>query len=134
VERRVQRLVRDLASAGLLASAQDCSDGGLAVALAECCLASGLGFAGRPAALEELARAASGRLDAALFGEGQSRVVISCRDADAADVAAMARAAGVRLWELGLVAEGAVTWGSALSATLEEVREAWAHGLDRALN
>ncbi|MGZ3602683.1 MAG: phosphoribosylformylglycinamidine synthase subunit PurL, partial [Ktedonobacterales bacterium] len=43
-ERAVQRLTLDAIAAGLIRSAHDCSDGGLAVALAECCIWSGLGF------------------------------------------------------------------------------------------
>jgi phosphoribosylformylglycinamidine synthase len=133
MERRVQRLVRDLADAGLLSSAQDCAEGGLAVALAESCLAGDLGFVGRTDALDALVSQADCRLDAALFGEGQSRVVVSCREADAAEVTAMARAANVPLGCLGAVGGAEITWGSVLAVSLGQVREVWAHGLDRAL-
>src|SRR6185437_6933651 len=46
LEGRVQRLTLDLHHDGLLRSAHDCSDGGLAVALAECCIWSDLGLDG----------------------------------------------------------------------------------------
>ena len=39
-ESAVQNVCIEAAEAGLLASAHDCSDGGLAVALAECCFSS----------------------------------------------------------------------------------------------
>ena len=44
LERGVQTLVRTAINRGLLASAHDSSDGGVAVALAECSIASGLGW------------------------------------------------------------------------------------------
>ena len=69
LEARVQRLCRRAIREGLLESAHDCADGGLAVALAESCIAGGTGFRG--------AAEVSGRWDAALFGETQSRIVVS---------------------------------------------------------
>ena len=59
---------------GWVKSAHDCSEGGLAVALAECCMSSGDAMIGAEVDLTGY----TGRLDAALFGETQSRVVISC--------------------------------------------------------
>ncbi|MCA9854242.1 MAG: phosphoribosylformylglycinamidine synthase subunit PurL, partial [Dehalococcoidia bacterium] len=59
-ESRLQRLVLAAHSEGLLLSAHDCSDGGLAVALVESALAGECGFHGDISI--------DGRLDAALFG------------------------------------------------------------------
>lgn len=72
LEARVQALVRAGAASGLLASAHDCSDGGLAVALAESCLAVGLG-----AQIDLSAGAA--RPERLLFAEGGARIVISVK-------------------------------------------------------
>jgi len=69
LEKRLQQLVLRAHAEGLLLSAHDCAEGGLAVALAESCILGGCGFEG-PAELP-------GRLDAALFGEAQSRVVVA---------------------------------------------------------
>ena len=132
LERAVQKLARDLAAERLVASANDCSEGGLAVALAESCLAGGRGFVGSDAALAALVDDAEGRIDAALFGEGQSRILVSCAVEDVADVSAMARAVNVPLLQLGRVGEDDFWWGAGISAPLEQLREVWAHGLDRA--
>jgi phosphoribosylformylglycinamidine synthase len=70
LERRVQRVCLRAARAGLLSAAHDCADGGLAVALAECCIAGGVGLDASDARL-------GGRTDAALFGEAQSRIVVA---------------------------------------------------------
>ena len=59
-----------LAAAGLVRSAHDLSDGGLAVAAAECCMAAGLG-----AHLE--IPASTARLDRLLFAEGGARILVS---------------------------------------------------------
>ncbi len=70
LERSVQAFLREAIAAGLVASAHDLSDGGLAVAAAESCLAAGLG-----ARLQ--LPAAAGRPDRLLFAEGGARVLVS---------------------------------------------------------
>ncbi len=70
LERSVQAFLRQAISQGLVASAHDLSDGGLAVAAAECCMASGLG-----AHLE--LPAGDGRLDHLLFAEGGARILVT---------------------------------------------------------
>ena len=70
LEARVQAFLRQAISNNLIASAHDLSDGGLAVAAAEGCLASGLGA--------ELDLPAGGeRLDRLLFAEGGGRILVS---------------------------------------------------------
>ena len=70
LERRVQSLLRQAIAAGLVSSAHDLSDGGLAVAAAEACIASGLGA--------RLELPASGlRPDRLLFAEGGARVLVA---------------------------------------------------------
>ena len=64
----VQNAVRDLIRQGLVRSAHDCSEGGLAVNLAESCLSGNLG------AKTEIP---GPRADVALFNESQSRIVIT---------------------------------------------------------
>src|SRR5207249_1501878 len=71
LERKVQAAVRAVVSAGLVTAAHDCSEGGLAVALAEGCV-SGREPVGCEAALD-----AAGRADQVLFGEGPSRAVVT---------------------------------------------------------
>ena len=72
LERAVQALLRQAIAEGLLASSHDSSDGGMAVALAESCMASGLGV---DLSLAEPLQ----RLDRALFGEGGARIVVSVK-------------------------------------------------------
>ncbi|HYX90459.1 MAG TPA: phosphoribosylformylglycinamidine synthase subunit PurL [Myxococcaceae bacterium] len=72
-ELALQRLVRELIRDGRLSSAHDCSEGGLAVALAECCIADPERRLGARVHLEMGGLAPH----AFLFGEDASRVVIS---------------------------------------------------------
>jgi len=71
LERDVQSACRAAIEAGLVASAHDCAEGGVAVALAEACI-SGSGAVGAEVELTSL-----GRPDLTLFGEGPSRIVVS---------------------------------------------------------
>ena len=67
---KVQSFLRDSILQGYLSSAHDISDGGLSVALSECCISSGLGANCQlPISLV--------RLDRLLFGEGGARVIVS---------------------------------------------------------
>ena len=83
LEVKVQSVVRDLIREGLVKSAHDCSEGGLAVALAECCFNPG-GLLGADVNLESCGGSRAGcagdttaSTEAALFNEAQSRIVIS---------------------------------------------------------
>ena len=72
LEHAVQSLLRQAIGQGLIASAHDSSDGGLAVAVAECCIASGLGVALDLSSFR-------GSVQRLLFGEGGARVVVSVK-------------------------------------------------------
>ncbi len=68
-EMKLQQVISSVISQGLVSSAHDVSLGGLFVALVECALPGGLGF--------DVTSPAEIRGDAFLFGESQSRVVVS---------------------------------------------------------
>ncbi|BAB75351.1 phosphoribosylformylglycinamidine synthase subunit PurL [Anabaena sp. FACHB-709] len=73
LERRVQKVCREGIHAGSVRSAHDCAEGGLAVALAESCLAGNLG-----AEIHlEVSPTQLQRLDEVLFGEGGARILVS---------------------------------------------------------
>jgi phosphoribosylformylglycinamidine synthase len=84
-EKAVQETVRRAIREGLLSSAHDCSDGGLAVALAECCMMADPPADGSaPAWLGAAVRIPFPvRKDFVLFGEDASRIVVSLPNANA---------------------------------------------------
>ncbi len=77
-EKRVQQACLKLIKSGIVKSAHDCSEGGLAVALAECCVTSGNNL--RLGAEIEIQN--NLRKDALLFGETQSRIILSLEEKD----------------------------------------------------
>jgi len=97
-----QTLLR-LIQNGLVKSAHDCSDGGLAIALAESCIschhARGLNIL--VGASVDLTNCPVTRLDAMLFGETQSRVIMSCDTKNSPKVLEICRNAGVPAYEIG---------------------------------
>ena len=97
LEKRTQDLLLETIEAGLVRSAHDVSEGGLAVALAECAFHGGRKL-GCDVALD-----ASLRADALLFGESQSRVVVTCRKAAAAKLLELAARRGVPAKAVGSV-------------------------------
>ncbi|HXW04095.1 MAG TPA: phosphoribosylformylglycinamidine synthase subunit PurL [Vicinamibacterales bacterium] len=93
-ERALLDLLARGAAAGLIRSAHDCSDGGVAVALSECAFdTAGLGF--------EVELPESGDAVATLFGESASRAVVSVRTEDRTALLSLAREAGVPVRSIG---------------------------------
>jgi phosphoribosylformylglycinamidine synthase len=107
-EARLQALVLELARARRLASAHDVSDGGLAVTLAESCVADGTVIGAR---VDLPAERSPVEALAALFGEGPSRIVVTVRPDAIADLLGRAANAGVPATRLG------TTGGTTLSVT-----------------
>ncbi|NOY53256.1 MAG: phosphoribosylformylglycinamidine synthase subunit PurL [Deltaproteobacteria bacterium] len=97
-ERTVQETVLKACEAGLLRSAHDCSEGGLAVALAECCLTGSGPHIGARVSLDDDLRP-----DVLLFGESQSRIVVSIEDKYLDTFKEIANRIGAPVTFLGLV-------------------------------
>ena len=121
----VQRLVRELIAGRLLSSAHDCSDGGLATALAESAFAGQRGVQAPDLPI-------TGRLDETLFGEAQSRIVVSYPPLAAAAVAAAAATLSVPLTAVGVVGGDRLHIGP-IDVSLARAEQVWSQGLERAL-
>ncbi|MBI4279156.1 MAG: phosphoribosylformylglycinamidine synthase subunit PurL [Armatimonadetes bacterium] len=91
---RLLRCMREAISGGLVSAAHDCSDGGVAVALAECCIAGGVGAR---ATLPDGAVGAA----RAMFGEGPSRIIVAVAPEHVTALLALAAARGVPATSLG---------------------------------
>jgi phosphoribosylformylglycinamidine synthase len=142
-EAALQGFIREAIARGLVASAQDVSGGGLAVALAEGAIWGDRG------AMLRVPIAHSPAVD--LFGEAPSRIVVSCRPRYAAALELLARQHGLPVERLGnvggdrLVIEPTVAGatgaaeerGGRVADTLDvpvtDLRHTWEHGLARAL-
>ena len=102
----VQNAVRDLIREGLIQSAHDCSEGGLAVALAECCF-NPKGSLGAEVTLGQLSNSPNkgDKLETfvSLFGEAQSRILISVAPENADKLMVILRERNVPHLQLGTV-------------------------------
>ncbi|MFZ1074650.1 MAG: phosphoribosylformylglycinamidine synthase subunit PurL [Verrucomicrobiia bacterium] len=119
-----------LIQSGLVKSAHDCSEGGLAVSLAESCI-SQLVARETPRLIGaniDLTAIKDIRLDALLFGETQSRIVITCKRLDAVKVVERAKLMGVPAVEIGKVGGDKLTIKTAsgeFSNPVTELHDAW---------
>jgi len=144
-EKELHLALRALICSGVVKSAHDCSEGGLAVALAECCLSQQLARATPRliGARVDLASAlgagpadGSCRLDALLFGESQGRVLISVAAIHAAKVLAQAKILEIPAALLGTVGGTTLTIqapGASLNWDIAELRDLWWHSLAKAM-
>jgi len=133
LEAAVQRCCLGAIRACLVRSAHDCSDGGLAVALAESCMAGGLGLECEAGALERLLQRDGCRVDAILFGESQSRIVLSLDESHLHALERLAGEAGVPLAVLGTVGGERFRLGGWIDMPVSEMRDAWSDALGRML-
>jgi phosphoribosylformylglycinamidine synthase len=110
-----------MADGKILQSAHDCSDGGLAVALAECCM-TGLThegvFQGVKATLP-----GKGRMDARLFGEAQSRAIVSCNPSAAGQVETLAKKFGIPCEKLGQVGGDVMILGNEINVPVAKLAD-----------
>jgi phosphoribosylformylglycinamidine synthase II len=125
---RLHGLVAALVGERAVGGVHDCSDGGLAVALAEMAIAGGCGF--RVAAEGSLADLLPA---AACFSESASRVVVAVDAARADEVLGRASAAGVAASVIGVAGGDRLVWAGAFDVGLDEAETAWRDALPAAL-
>jgi phosphoribosylformylglycinamidine synthase II len=129
LERRVQGAVQAAVVAGLVLSAHDCAEGGLAVSLAEACVTGPEAVGCQVRLMDE------GRADLALFGEGPSRIVVSVRAEHALEFEALMAESAIPWRWLGTtggdrlrIRRGATT---VIDADLRGLEHAWRRGFER---
>lgn len=138
-EKRLHDVLRHLiANVSGIKSAHDCSEGGLLVALAECCISHHVARE-TPRLLGanvDLSGLTSARLDALLFGETQSRIIISVSAKDWQKVSKGAEALGLHVTELGKVGGPTLTVKvdqRQFQWPLEQLHDLWWNSIARAM-
>jgi phosphoribosylformylglycinamidine synthase len=130
IERRVQGAVQAAVGADLVTAAHDVSDGGLAIALAECCVTGRAGKVGC-----DVVVAATGRVDETLFGEGPSRVLVSVEPARAREFEALMAESAIPWRWLGATGGERLRIGvggrTVVDADLGRIEDAWRNGFER---
>jgi phosphoribosylformylglycinamidine synthase len=127
-EKAVQAAAIALVQQGLCDTAHDCAEGGLAVALAEMCLAGGRGA--------EVVLESELRADALLFGEAASRIMVAVSPERLGEVVSHLSAVGVPYHRLGEVGGEALTIRyptGGIHVSLAAMREAYESPLEDAL-
>jgi phosphoribosylformylglycinamidine synthase subunit PurL len=155
-EKELHLALRALIHSGVVKSAHDCSEGGLAVALAECSISQQIAretprligaqvdltamvavpddAAGKSAAASQGATVS--RLDALLFGETQGRIIITVAAINAVKVLAQAKILGITATRIGAVGGGTLqikTPGTTLSSDVAELHDLWWNAIARAM-
>src|SRR5262249_32957520 len=134
-EHALQGLLVTLARERLIRSAHDCSDGGLAVTVAECCFDTN--GVGAELSIASVPVASSVALNeaAALFGESASRVVLSVGTEDVTQVLERAAAARVPARVVGQTGGNrlriAVDGRMAVEVSVDDIERIWSSALER---
>jgi phosphoribosylformylglycinamidine synthase len=133
-ERALQELIVSLASEALIRSAHDCSDGGLAVAIAECCFDThGMGAEISIAGVR-VANDARINEAAALYGESASRVVLSAAADAVTGILERAAASGVPAQVIGQTGGNrlriAIDGHLAIDMAVEEAEQLWSSAIE----
>ncbi len=132
-EKAVQEGVLSLIRTGLVKSAHDCSEGGLAAAIAESCISDKEHLHG---ATVDLSFGGGLRLDQVLFNESQSRIVLSVSANNATAVKSLLEWRGIPVHRLGTVGgkdlkisvgDSTLIWSAA------ELHDAWYGSISRAM-
>jgi len=123
-EVRIQRLCQKAINLGIINSAHDCADGGLGIALAESCILGNIGFLANfecPA-----------RWDAALFGEAQSRIILSLSAHKFPEFKGLAKTHETQFCYLGKVKGTRLVIPNSVDIPVQELNQAWSGKLGHA--
>jgi phosphoribosylformylglycinamidine synthase len=117
-EKQVQQCCLQAIEQGIVKSAHDCADGGLVVAVAECCISGEVGLSGEGWCADD-------RLDVALFGEQQGRIIISVAPDAVTEIEGLVRKYHVSLNYLGQVGGEQLSLGEYVRLPVAEMAKAW---------
>ncbi len=126
MEKAVQRTCLEGIRKGLIESAHDCSEGGLAVALAECCF-------GEEEMGAQVELNYEGRGDMLLFGEGSSRIIISVRDVNYHMIKRIAEKNRCPITPIGRVIRGFLRIKGYLEMEISPLKKVWERSLEDSL-
>ena len=124
LEKRVHQVCRSAIGQGLLAAAHDCSEGGLAVALAECSIQGDVGFVGDFSIAD--------RWDVILFGEQQSRIIVSLPKENWNALSRLASGSGVPIVRLGYTGGDRFQLNDQMDLPVSQIADVWNNGLEAA--
>jgi len=128
-EAKLQEACLNAIRGGIIKSAHDLSEGGLAVALAECCIS----FHEKVVGAEIILPAHKMRMDALLFGESQSRIIVSIAKEDTAKLMSIADKHSIPAVVIGKVGGNRLKVNGVIDLSVKELKEAWKDVLEKLL-
>jgi phosphoribosylformylglycinamidine synthase len=129
LEKAVQKTTLEAIEKGLIQSAHDCSEGGIAVALAESCISNPAKLLGAVANLT----AGDMRLDALLFGESQSRIVLSAKQKDVKKLLQIARKNKTPVAVIGEVGGDSLSINGVINIPVSDLYRAYSSAIENYL-
>ncbi|MBU3958252.1 MAG: phosphoribosylformylglycinamidine synthase II, partial [Candidatus Omnitrophica bacterium] len=129
LEKSVQKTTFQAIERGLVQSAHDCSEGGLAVSLAESCISNPVKKLG--AVINLTSR--NIRTDALLFGETQSRIVVSVKAKNLKKVLQTARKNKAPVSIIGEVTGNKLIINSLINISVNDLYKAWCNVIENYL-
>ena len=121
LEVKIQSICRKLIDKEIINSAHDCSEGGLAIALAESSILSKIGFIGD--------FEFSGRWDEILFGELQSRIVVSVKPNKLKEFTSVCSADEIKWIALGHTGGNSFEINNLINIPIKQLRSVWDQAL-----
>ncbi|MFH2003173.1 MAG: phosphoribosylformylglycinamidine synthase subunit PurL [Bacteroidota bacterium] len=122
-EKRLHKTILEANDIGLIKSVHDVSDGGLAVSLAESCIASGFGAV--------ITVGVENRLDWTLYGEEQSRVLVTINERNKNQLIRIIQKNQIDFEILGYVAKDILTINDQINISTIEMKEIYFNELER---
>ncbi len=127
-EKNLINLLIDLSKNNLINSAHDIAEGGLAVALAECCIMDRKNKIGAEVNFDY-----TGRKDFDLFGESQSSVIISADELNSKEIEELCHKFLVPIRKIGFTAEGHFKINSDINLEIEELENIYFNSIEKIL-
>ena len=127
--KEVQRLCQTSIRSGIIRSAHDCAEGGLGVAVAECCILNERTPRGAHLHLGD----PEVRSDFLLFGEDQSRIIVSIDPADEAELRRICMGSDVDVKNIGTVGGSSLEIEGMIRVNCEAMAQAYYRAIGDAL-
>ncbi len=124
LEKGIQSACLRAIGAGIVRSAHDCSEGGLAVAVAESCISGDQGAIGATVKVDGRGM----RCDSLLFGESQSRVILTMGEEDVVRFRDICSEEGVPVATIGRVGGDRLVVDGFIDLPVSRLEEAWKDG------
>lgn len=129
LEKKAQLVTLEAIEKGLIQSAHDCSEGGLAVALAECCISNPKKRLG---AIVDVSQSRL-RKDALLFSESQSRIILSAKPKNVKKILAIAGKNKAPVAVIGTVRGKNLIINKSIKLSVEKLYKAWHGAIEKKL-